>query len=90
MSLDPAQRQAVESWFRQKCPAHACPACGGRGWKTLDVVNLEAVALVGPGGVLKVGSSTAYESVVRACDNCAYLAHFLFQGITAGIAGAAP
>jgi hypothetical protein len=89
MPLDPAQLQAVESWFKQKCPTHACPACGNRGWKTLDVVSLDVVHSPGL-GVHATGTGTAYASVVRMCDNCAYLAHFLLQGILTGVVSAPP
>jgi hypothetical protein len=89
MTLTPMQLQLVDSWFKQKCPNHACPACGNRDWTTVDAVGLDVVRPVGL-GQHSIGAGTSYPSVLRMCDHCAYLAHFLFSAITAGIASTVP
>jgi hypothetical protein len=81
MPLDPTQSQAIESWFKQKCPQHACPACGGQNWETLDAVKLDAVRLSPSLNPLSHPSLSPHVSVIRVCQDCAYLAHFLLSGM---------
>ena len=89
MPLDPMQSLAVEKWFKAKCPNHACPACGGRTWTTLDVIGMDAVH--SPGTAINVSATgKAYSSVVRMCDQCAHLAHFLLPSIVVAILNSAP
>jgi hypothetical protein len=89
MPLDPTQKQLVESWFKKKRPNHVCPACGNRSWQTVDAVGLDVVQPVGM-GVNKVSTGSSHTSVIRMCDHCAYLAHFLYGGIMTGIGSATP
>jgi hypothetical protein len=80
MPLQAKQRQLVQLWFQQKCKEHTCPACGGRSWSIVEVAGLSLVSAPNMAKDTEE-TGTAYASVLRMCDNCAYIAHFLLPSI---------
>jgi hypothetical protein len=79
MPLDATQKQAIQDWFNRKCPTHQCPACGARHWSIGNVVGLPEVDLIGPAATQTTGNMIV--SILRACNDCGYMAHFSLYAI---------
>jgi hypothetical protein len=77
MSLSPVEREKVELWLEQNCPALSCQACGEKNFAvgSLAVAPLvSAEALTGPPDLSKAEVSPL---VTVYCMNCKLTLFFL-------------
>jgi predicted nucleic-acid-binding Zn-ribbon protein len=70
MSLNPEQRQMLESWMRSKAIVQ-CPACGDSSWRFTEAVYIRALLEEGDSDLTETGG------VVKiSCGNCGYVMLF--------------